>query len=146
MGLSFREFMATPSGRIEKVSFAKIQRIWFKNERWPEVAGQELKMLNVMVEVDHRKVLRVLRALPTRWRVDANGDIDRRWAQHRAAARVDAYIQRRLNRPTTTDAEIARLEADANYFWEPTESEWNQVADLLGVPVADLKASQHRPV
>jgi hypothetical protein len=146
MGLSFREFMATPSGRIEKVSFAKIQRIWFKNERWPEVAGQELKMLNVMVEVDHRKVLRVLRALPTRWRVDANGDIDRRGAQHRAAARVDAYIQRRLNRPTTTDAEIARLEADANYFWEPTESEWNQVADLLGVPVADLKASQHRPV
>lgn len=105
-----------------------------------------LKMLNVMVEVDHRKVLRVLRALPTRWRVDANGDIDRRGAQHRAAARVDAYIQRRLNRPTTTDAEIARLEADANYFWEPTESEWNQVADLLGVPVADLKASQHRPV
>ena len=145
MGYSSRQFMATPSGRIEKVSFAKLHRIWFKNERWPEVAGQEVKMLEVSVEVDRTRVVRVLRVLPYRRSVDADGDIDRDRELHRGAERYDAYLKRRLNRPTTMDAEIARLEADANYFWEPTESEWNQVAALLGVPVADLKASQHRP-
>jgi len=53
MGYSTRYFVATPSGRVEKISAARLMRVWFRGERWPEYAGQELKLLEVAVEVDH---------------------------------------------------------------------------------------------
>lgn len=144
MGVSTRRFVATASGRIEKISSARVTRVWLQGESWPEYAGQELKMLEVSVEVDRTRVLRVLRVLPYRTRLDAQGrpDPGELWrAQERIRRALGSYI----GRPPTIDERIAHLQADASYFWEPTDSEWSQAAVLLGVPAADLKGGWQLP-
>jgi hypothetical protein len=116
-------------------------RVWFRGEQWPEYAGQELKLLEVAVEVDHARVLRVMCALPYRTRFDVEGRPDQEELQ-RAKVRVGRILGPRLR---TTDEQIADLQADASHFWEPTESEWSQAADLLGVRVNDLRNARYRP-
>jgi hypothetical protein len=143
MGTSSRRLMATESGRMEKVSTAKMQRVWFKGERWSELAGQEVKMLEVAVEVERTRILRVYSVLPYRTRFDADGrphpdNITQAHVRMRRA--LGSYI----GQPATMDDQIAALQADASHFWEPTESQWAQAAELLGVPLDELKAARFR--
>jgi hypothetical protein len=140
MGTSSRRLMVTELGRMEKVSTAKMQRVWFKGERWSELAGQEVKMLEVAIEVERTRILRVYRVLPYRARFDADGRPHPDEIK-RAMVRMSRVLG---GQPATVDDQIAALQADASHFWEPTESQWEQSAHLLGVPVGDLKAAQFR--
>jgi len=128
---------------MEKVSTAKMQRVWFKGERWQELAGQEVKMLEVAVEVERTRILHIYRALPYRMLFDADGR-PHRWNVARAVLRRGHAIGSYIGKPASMDEHIAALQADANYFWEPTESQWMQAAELLGVAVDELKAARFR--
>lgn len=74
MGLSLR-FLVFPEhpGRAVGVPTSKMERVWLGKEPWPEYAGQELKALEVVVEVEKRRVLNVLRVLPYRTRLGKTG-------------------------------------------------------------------------
>lgn len=65
MGYSLR-FLVAKNGRVQKISAAKLNCVHFDGERWPEVAGQELKLMELALEVDRTRILRVLRVLPYR--------------------------------------------------------------------------------
>lgn len=77
--------------------------------------------------------------IPTRFDVEGRPDQEE---LQRAKVRVGRILGPRLR---TTDEQIADLQADASHFWEPTESEWSQAADLLGVRVNDLRNARYRP-
>jgi hypothetical protein len=142
MGYTIRHLVAKPGG-VEKISTAKMERVWLRDERWPEYAGQELKILSLTLEVERTKILPVVRVLPYRTRLTADGlpDPGDVWrAKKRMARALDSY----LSKPPTAEEQIAHLQEDASYFWEPTEGQWMQSAELLGVPVADLKAARFR--
>jgi hypothetical protein len=128
---------------MEKVSTAKLQRVWFKGERWQELAGQEVKMLEVAVEVERTRILHIYRALPYRMLFDADGR-PHPGNMSRAVLRRSRAIGAYIGKPASMDEHIAALQADANYFWEPTEGQWMQAAELLGVPLEDLKAARFR--
>ena len=140
MGNTIRHLVAK-QGRVEKISTAKMLRVWLRGERWTEYAGQELKVMEVAVEVERTKILRVLRVLPYRTRFDADGrpHPDDLWNAKKRMARTLEV------KPPTAEEQIAHLQEDASHFWEPTESEWAQAAELLGVRVADLLKAKWRP-
>ena len=87
--------------------------------------GRELRLLEAAVEMDHHRVVDVLRILPARHWVRDDGTLDAGAAMRLALKRFDI-----LWRVSTGDARarIEPLEADANSFWVPTDGE----LDALG--------------
>ncbi len=131
MGYSLRYFIAEDDGMLTRVPVARFHR-WFANdEALPAArAGRELKLLEVVVEVDHHRVVDVLRILPFRGQVREDGRLDASAGMRLAFKRLDV-----LERVRTGDtlAQIEQLEADANYFWWPTD------VQIRGLGVALLK-------
>jgi hypothetical protein len=118
-----------------------MERIWLHGERWPECAGQEVKLMEVALEVDRTRILRVLSALPHRVQFTADGrpNPDDPW---NAKTRIERAF---TSTSPTAEEQIEHLQADASYFWEPTENEWAKAAYLIGVRVADLRKAKFRP-
>jgi hypothetical protein len=92
-------------------------------------AGREVKVLEVIVEVEGRTILRPIRVLPHRVPVGRDGKVSMR-----ARWRVSDLLA-----PKTVETAIRELERDASYFWIPTELHWSALGHLLKLPVPELK-------
>src|SRR2546425_7541446 len=92
MGYTVWHFLRQANGRLLRVLSARWWRLWRSTERWPERAGQDLEMLEVTLEVDHRAVRHLLRVLPIRLRVADDGHLDQE--QHsRPVRRLDGVFR-----------------------------------------------------
>jgi len=129
MGYSLRYFIAEDDGALTRVPTAKYHRWFFDGEPLPLArAGRELRLLEVVVDVDRHSVRDVLRILPIRHRARENGRLDAGAAIRRALKRLNI-----LERVCAGDpwAQIAQLEADANYFWAPTDVQLKALGTAL---------------
>jgi hypothetical protein len=73
MGVTLRYVVADESGRLARIPAARWERAFHEKESLPEYARQELKVIEVAVEVHGRIVKQVIRVLPFRIRVRPNG-------------------------------------------------------------------------
>ena len=149
MGYALRYFIAEDDGTLTRVPAARYQRWFADGEVMPaDRAGRELKFFDVVVEVERRRIVDVRRILPFRHQVRADGRLDVDAAMRQAQRRLD--ILWRLDGGDAS-ARIDELEADANSFWWPTESELEALgAALLGrapsrAQFAELTAVVFRP-
>lgn len=149
MGYSLRYFIAEDDGSLTRVPTAKCHR-WFPDgEALPAGrAGQELRLLEVVVDVDHHRVTDVLRILPVRHRVREDGKLDASTAMRLALKRLDILERARAGDP---GAQIEELEADANYFWWPTDAQLTALGTVLlkrppsPTQFAELRAAVFKP-
>ena len=149
MGLSVRYFVAEDDGTVTRVPRARYQRWCFDDEALPATrAARELRVLEVVVEMDHHRVEDVLHILPFRHWVRDNGKLDASAAMRLAMKRCDL-----LGPGVAADAQtlIEQLEADANYFWVPTDRELEALGTTLlkrrpsPAERAELRAAVFRP-
>ena len=120
MGYGLRYFMAEDDGALTRVPTARYRRWLFEGERLAaDRAGRELRLLEVVLEVDRQYVVEVLHILPMRHLVREDGRIDVSVGTRAALKRLD--ILKRV-RAGDTCAQIEQLEADANYFPPPARS------------------------
>ncbi len=141
MGIALRYVIAEESGRFARVPTARWDRAFHEKETLPEYAGQELKVIEVAVEVQGRVVKRVIRVLPFRIRVRPNGYLDIRGHAKLAVRRLSLFTEEVVN----VEHEIAKLELDANYFWEPEQAHWRALSNLLEIPRSWLEQRIYRP-
>ena len=149
MGYSLRYFIAEDDGSLTRVPTAKCHR-WFPDGEAlpPGRAGHELRLLEVVVDVDRRRVMDVLRVLPVRHHVRADGRLDASTAMRLALKRLDLLDRARAGDPR---AQIEELEADANYFWWPTDAQLRALGTVLlkrppsPTQVAELRAAVFKP-
>ena len=129
MGYSLRYFIAEDDGSLTRVPTAKCHR-WFPDGEAlpPGRAGHELRLLEVLVDVDHHRVTDVLRILPVRHRVREDGRLDASTAMRLALKRLDILDRARAG---DAGAQIEELEADANYFWWPTDAQLTALGTVL---------------
>ncbi len=110
--------------------------------------GSELRLLEVVVEMDHHRVEDVLHILPFRHWVRGDGKLDASAAMRLAVKRFDL-----LGPGFAADAQalIEHLEADANYFRVPTDRELEALGEALlkcrlcPGQLAELRAAVFRP-
>jgi hypothetical protein len=121
MGYRLRYFVAEEDGQLTRIPTARCDR-WFSDEEAlpPERAGLELKLLEVVVNVDRHYVMNVVRVLPVRHRVRHDRTLDTSMAIRLALKRLDILDRARAGDP---EALIEELEADANHFWWPTDAQ-----------------------
>ena len=149
MGYSLRYFIAEDDGALTRVPTAKCHR-WFSDDEAlpPGRAGQELRLLEVVVDVDRRRVMDVLRILAVRHRVREDGRLDASAAMRLAVKRLDILDRAREGDPWT---QIEELEADANYFWWPTDAQIEALGTVLlkrppsSAQCAELRAAMFKP-
>ena len=149
MGYRLRYFIAEDGGTLTRVPLAVYHRWFSEGEALPSHrAGRELRLLEVVLDVDRRRVVDVLRILPVRQHVRKDGRLDVRAAMQAALKRIalPGYLGTR-----GPDALIEELQADANYFWWPTDVQLEALGSaLLGrslsrTELADLWAVVVRP-
>ncbi len=145
MGYGLRYFIAEDDGTLARVPAAKCHRWFADDEALPaDRAGRELRLLEVVVEVDRRRVLDVLRILPVRYQAREDGRLDVSAAMRLAMKRLD--ILWRLDAGDAS-AQIDQLEADANSFWWPTDTQLETLGTaLLGRPPGPSQAVELRAV
>ena len=132
MGTATRYFIADERGGLSKISKVRWEGAFFRNERLLEYAGRELKMIDVTVEVHGHHTKRVLRILPTRVPILSDGGVDIDSVM-KICFRQAGLVSRR---PVDPYQQIAKLEADANYFWELDLGHWRALSRMLGVHTA----------
>jgi hypothetical protein len=149
VGYRLRYFVAEEDGTLTRVPAARYHRWVSQGEALPaERAGQELKLLEVVVDVDRRRVVDVLRILPVRHWVRKDGRLDARAMLQGALKRLDILERVRAGDPL---AQIEELETDANHFWLPTEPQLQAVGTALlerrpsAAQLAELWAVVFRP-
>jgi hypothetical protein len=141
MGVALRYVISDESGRLARIPTARWERAFHEKESLPEYAGQELKVIEVAVKVNGRVVGQVIRVLPFRIRVRPNGYLDIRGHSKLAVRRLSLFTEDAVD----VEHEIARLELDANYFWEPEQVHWRALSEILGVPRRWLEQRIYRP-
>lgn len=119
VGYSVRYFLAEDHGNLTRVPRATYRRWFSVGDALPdERAGCELRLLEVLLEVDRHSVVGVLRILPFRQRVRADGRLDVDAAMRLAHKRLDILGSDHAVDP---HAQIEQLEVDANSFWWPAQ-------------------------
>jgi len=141
MGVALRYVIADESERLARIPTARWERAYHEKESLPEYAGQELKVIEVAVEVNRRVVEQVIRVLPFRIRVRPNGRLDVRGHAKLAVRRLSLFTEDAVD----VEHEIAKLQLDANYFWEPEQVHWRALSNLLGIPRSWLEQRIYRP-
>ena len=148
MGLSVRYFVAEDDRTVTRVARARYQRWFSEDEALPaNRVGRELRLLEIVVEMDHHRVEDVLHILPFRHWVRGDGKLDASAAMRLAVKRFDL-----LGPGSAADAQtvIDQLEADANYFWVPTDRELEALGMALlkrrlsAAQLAELRAAVFR--
>ena len=148
MGLSVRYFVAEDDRTVTRVARARYQRWFSEDEALPaNRVGRELRLLEIVVEMDHHRVEDVLHILPFRHWVRGDGKLDASAAMRLAVKRFDL-----LGPGSAADAQtvIDQLEADANYFWVPTDRELEALGAALlkrrpaPAELAELRAAVFR--
>jgi hypothetical protein len=99
----------------------------------PEWAGREVRAIELTLEVNRRRVQRVLRVLAHRMiaRSDGLPDVDREL--YRTMEVLSAAHDR--------GDPIRKLELDANQFWVPIEAHLSRLALATDLPVHEIKAT-----
>ncbi len=99
----------------------------------PEWAGTEVRAIELMLEVNRRRVQRVLRALAHRMIVRSDGLPD-----------VDGELRRAMEGLSAAHDPvdpIRALELDANRFWVPIDAHLVRLAAATDLPVHEIKAT-----
>jgi hypothetical protein len=141
LGTATRHFIADERGGLSKLSKVRWEGAFFRNERLLEYAGRDLKMIDVTVEVHGHHTERVLRILPTRVPILSDGRVDVEGFM-KLSFRQAGLVSRR---PVDPYQQIAKLEADANYFWEMEVGHWRALSRMLGVPTRVLRELIYQP-
>jgi len=141
MGVTLRYVVSDESGRLAWIPTARWERAFHEKESLPEYAGQELKVIEVVLAVNRRAIEQVIRVLPFRIRVRRNGRLDVRGHAKLAVRRLSLFTEDTVD----IEHEIARLELDANYFWEPEQVHWRALSEILRVPRSQLEQRIYRP-
>ena len=99
----------------------------------PEWAGREVRAIELALQVNRRRVQRVLRALAHRMIVRSDGlpDVD---GELRRVMEVLSAAHDRVD-------PIRMLELDANRFWAPIEAHMISLAGAIDLPVHEIKAA-----
>jgi hypothetical protein len=143
MDLAFWNFVADSDGQLKLLPFARMMRLWRGSEQLSERAGQEVKLVQIALEVDRCSVRRVLSVLPRRMGVRPDGTLDtaaaRRQVLEELAERLDPL------RPDTPERAIRRLERDANRFWELDREHTEALAGAIGCDPEDIVRATWRP-
>jgi hypothetical protein len=141
MGVALRYVIAQESGSFARIPTARWNRAFHEKESLPEYAGQELRVIEVALEVHERVVERVIRVLPFRIKVRLNGYLDIRGHAKLASRRLSLFTEDAVE----PEHMIATLELDANYFWELEQVHWRALSNLLRVPRDWLEQRIYRP-
>jgi hypothetical protein len=99
----------------------------------PEWAGREVRAIELALEVNRRRVQRVLRALAHRLIVSSDGLPDADRELRRAVEGLSAAHE-------SVDP-IRKLELDANRLWVPIEEHLIRLAAATHLPVHEIKAT-----
>ncbi len=140
MGLALRYFLVSSSGKLERMAAKRWHRAMKEEGALPEYRAQNLKVLEIVVQVDRRTVTAVLRVLPFRMVVRGDGSLDVRGHGRLAMER----LSRAFRTAKDLTEQIRELELDANYCWEPEEDHWRQLSEAFELPIKSIRRGLYK--
>lgn len=135
MGYTLWHFVVDErTGELKRVPAVRWGAFWNGKIPMAQWAGREVRAIELALEVDRRRVQRVLRVLAHRMIVRSDGrpDVDRELRRAMEVAASAVYDR--------ADP-IRELELDANRFWIPIEAHLIRLAVVTDLPVDEIKAA-----
>jgi len=131
MGYTVWHFVVDEAkGDLRRVPAARWSALWNGEIPMPDWAGCEVRAIELALEVNRRRVQRVLRVLAHRMILRSDGLHD-----------VDRELQRAMEVLSAAHDPIGALELDANRFWTPIEADLIRLAAATDLPVPEIKAA-----
>jgi len=115
---------------LKRVPAARWSALWNGEIPMPHWAGGGVRAIELALEVNRRRVQRVLRVLAHRMIVKSDGLHD-----------VDRELQRAMAVMSAAYDPIRELELDANRFWAPIEAHLIRLAAATDLPLHEIKAA-----
>ena len=134
MGLSVRTFIFDEDGSMMKIGIGKYDRLWRREEAFPEYAGKKLRCSQVCIQLENRRPVDIIRVDYIFISFDRDGYID--------AGEVERKMQFAGNMlgPIFSDYEsnildmgpdISRRLYSEEFMWTPTSSEIESIESAI---------------
>ena len=126
MGMSLRIFLVNDDDSIQRLPLARYERLIHRDpkERLPQYAGRRVRYVEVALELEHRKPVRILRILYLILSLDPEGRIDAAELEKGRRLGFDmvppVLTDRGANQVIEARHFFAKKRFDKEYRWNPT--------------------------
>lgn len=147
MGIAWRHYVLQEDGELRRVSRRLARDLPMGADALPDYAGTKQKVIEVLVESDGNKPVRILDIVGVFWDFDAEGYMDESFIRVMGEWMEFAFSHskaKREGRVVDLVPELKKKELQERHRWLPTQEDVDRVAaDLwpgINGPVADVKA------
>jgi hypothetical protein len=144
MEMGFRVFFLEESGYLRPIPWATFVGLYFNfpSIRFPEYAGQAIKSIHTVVELEDRAPVQILESLFFITHFDRNGAMDPAKKAERqqlaiTMARTPPEAEQLPKGVIDLKPRLSEKQYDHNFRWYPTENEadgyLHRIEELLGI-------------
>ena len=153
LGITIWYFVASPSGPMMRFPAARMNRFLDGHEALPEYADA-VHVVEVIVEIQGRRALRVQRVICPRFKITQAGLCDPEHQDEAVNLAMRVLDFDALVRPENVeelDTHLARRDTRLHHRWNPSPSQLQDVANLLNAaavvpPVVAVVGSELMPL
>ena len=145
MGYGHRFFLFPDDGSMRRISMRFFEGVKYGEILVPEYAGQRIRTAHVMLELENRRPVKIVRVDGAYWHVDEKGDV-RKSQEGMMMVPMDALASYsspdvlKGKRHTPGEKVVmfprqkARQAARERYYWEPTPKDITRIVNAIWKP------------
>lgn len=134
--VAVRNFLATDEDEIIRLSNARIERLYANppKDNIAEFAGRRVRWAEILVEVENRKLSKILRAVYGYLHFNSDGclNVDRRMQDAAVVANAglpNFFVEEEPHNVINAQREFAKRQRDHSVWWKPNAVLERQILD-----------------
>jgi len=150
--VSFRVYFFDKNQKIRRIPIKTYEALKEGKESIPEYANQEIRVVELLLEMKDRKPIQILRSWGVKWNFNKDGSIKGSYSK-RISVEAQRYIffdseDVKFTEGNVIDAKqkFSNMHYDNRYKWEPSSIDIDRISKLIWKPKKKKKQNSSKVI